>query len=375
MPGPPTPRNPSRFEVLALATYPVEGASTRFRISQFVDALRVLGVETKILPFLEPRTFMKLYDRRNWWRTALTLLLCFVRRMAQLPRLWRSDAVFVQREAMLLGPPIVEWVATRLARRPMVLDLDDPTYLEPVSPVYGRMARLLKWPGKTDWLIDHSAAVICGNSHIADHVRARTGSATVMQTIVDTSLFAQRPAAGDGDPTIGWIGSQSTFQYLEAIIPVLEELARQFRFRVRIVGSGRDQVEIRGVPVEVVPWRLEREVADFQSIDIGLYPLPLNDPWAVAKSGLKAIAYMSVGVPYVASPVGVLTDIGEAGKTHFLASAPEQWRDALARLLGDASLRAQMGEAGREYAVAHYPLGKFAEQIAEILRAARPAEG
>jgi hypothetical protein len=27
-----------------------------------------------------------------------------------------------------------------------------------------------------------------------------------------------------------------------------------------------------------------------------------------------------------------------------------------------------MGKAGREYAVAHYPLGKFAEQIAEILR-------
>ena len=53
---------------------------------------------------------------------------------------------------------------------------------------------------------------------------------------------------------------------------------------------------------------------DFQAMDIGVYPLPFGD-WAEAKSGLKAIEYLSVGVPYVASPVGMLAGIGESGTT------------------------------------------------------------
>src|SRR5207244_4462434 len=98
----------------------------------------------------------------------------------------RADVVLMQREAMLIGPPLVEWFAACVLRRPLVLDLDDATYIEPPSPVYGRMAGLLKWRGKTDWIIDHCAYVICGNERIAEHVRRRGTPAVVMPTIVDT---------------------------------------------------------------------------------------------------------------------------------------------------------------------------------------------
>jgi glycosyltransferase involved in cell wall biosynthesis len=361
-----------RLRVAALASYPVEGASTRFRIQQFLHVLAEHDVDVTLLPFLSSRTFQYLYHRRRWLRNSLALLLGLLRRIMQLRLLWSADTVFVQREAMLFGPPVVEWFVTRIAHRPMVLDLDDPTYITQVSPVYGRFAAALKWPGKTDWLIDHAALVICGNDRIADYVRGRGARATVIQTIADTAVFTPRAGSTPRDvPVIGWVGSHSTYPYFEAIIPILEDLATEYHFRVRIVGSGREAIGIRGVEVDTLPWDLQRELFDFQTLDIGVYPLP-HDVWAEGKSGLKAIEYLAVGVPYVASS-SLQAGIGEPGKTHLVAETAEEWRHGLAQLLGDAGLRAAMGKAGRAYAVENYSMDDFGNRIAVFLRQAQAA--
>jgi glycosyltransferase involved in cell wall biosynthesis len=149
----------------------------------------------------------------------------------------------VQREANLIGPPWLLWFLTRVLRRPLVLDLDDATYLDMPSPIYGRLATLLKWRGRADRLIDHSAYVICGNEWIAAHVRGRGGRAVVLPTIVDTDVFTPRNTAGrDARPVIGWIGTHSTWRYVEEVLPVLERLAAHHDFRFRVVGSGRGGV-------------------------------------------------------------------------------------------------------------------------------------
>lgn len=361
------------MKVLAVATYPISAACTRLRIAQYIDPLRNRDIDVRLLPFLDERGFADLYDRGRWFLTGLRLAAGLVRRVAQLPRLAVADAVFVQREAMLVGPPWFEWMARRLFRRPLIVDLDDATFLDQTSPVYGRLATLMKGRGKTNRLIDLAEIVICGSERIAEHVRARGGTAVVLPTIVDTALFAPATHREPSDvPVIGWIGSHSTWPYFEAIIPVLERLAETHRFRVRVVGSGRSSVSIRGVEVENLRWSQAREADDFRTLDIGVYPLPGSDPWAEGKSGLKAIAYLSVGVPFVASPVGIVATIGEAGKTHLPASTSDQWYEALAELLTDAARRKTMGKAGRDYALAHYTIDGFASRIAEQMRAATP---
>lgn len=366
-------RRPSgRLRVLALATFPVEAAASRFRIAQFIAPLKAEGIDVTFLPFLTAGDFATLYDRKRMLRTALRLLAALGRRILQLPRILRARVLLIQREAMLFGPPWIEWLAARVARIPIVLDLDDATWIAMTSPVYGRFATLVKFPAKANWLIRHAHTVICGNETIAARVRADDVQAVVLPSIVDANVFTPAPARASGEndlPVVGWIGTHGTWGYLQEILPVLEKVAESVPFRLRIVGSGQQSLTLRGIEVELRSWQLEREVEDFQSLDVGLYPMP-DDEWAQGKSGLKAIQYLACGVPYVASPVGVVREIGEAGLTHLTAATPEEWRIALERLLRDGQERRRMGAAGRRYMLEHYVVKDFARAIGEALRAA-----
>ena len=128
--------------------------------------------------------------------------------------------------------------------------------------------------------------------------------------------------------------------------------------------------------MQKVPWRKETEAAEVAAFDIGLMPLPDN-PWTRGKCGFKLLLYAACGVPAVASPVGVNSEIVSDGETGILASSPEQWTQALLALGRDAGLRNDMGKAGRARAEAVYSTRIVIAEWARILKAAaegRPAQ-
>ena len=359
------------MRVFGLASYPVEAAATRFRMIQFIKPLAEQGIELSVHPFVSSRLYGSLYKRSQWPRTSVGLAFSALRRLQESWRASKADVLFVQREAMMFGPPIVEWLSINLRRCPMVLDLDDATYVSYKSPTYGRLGSMLKWFSKTNDLIRWSRLVTCGNQEIAAYVTNKGRPAVVIPTVVDTSQF--QPLAkesSNGVPVIGWIGTHSTFPYVRTIFPVLERLARDYPFRLRLVGTGEDNVAIPGVEIENLSWKLEREIADFQSLDIGIYPI-VEDDWSVGKSCFKAVQYMAVGVPFVASPVGACQNIAESERTHFLARSEDEWYTYLSRLIKDDRLRREMGESGRSYAEKNYSVEVQVSKLAEALRAAK----
>lgn len=357
------------MRVLALCTFPHQAAATRFRLTQLAEPLADRGIQLTIRPYLDSGTFSTLYQRSELPRTAFGLSRCTIRRFADVFSARQADVVLVQREAMLFGPPLIEWLTTAAGRRPLVLDLDDATYVSYVSPVYGRPAALLKWPGKAESLIRAAAVVTCGSREVADHVRSLGGRAVVIPTVVDTERFTPRVEAPNRVPVLGWIGSHSTLPYLHSLLPALQEVARRHEFQLVAVSLAKDALMIDGVDVDSREWSLEHEVADFQSLDIGLYPL-LDDRWSRGKSGLKAIQYMAVGIPFVATPIGVVTEIGEAGVTHLCASSFDEWTNALSTLLADPDLRHRMGNSGRAHVLGRYTVPHVADDLAAALHQA-----
>lgn len=352
--------------LLVLAPNPSSAASTRFRLEQFFPALRAAGIEPVLRPFLDEAGFAILYRHGAPLAKLLTAARALAGRAADVARAVAADAVLIHREAALVGPPIVEWLMARLERRPLIFDLDDAIWVPYASPTYGALlSRLLKAPGKTRFTLAAATRVIAGNAHVADYARRYNAHTDVIPTVVDTEEFT--PARRENPvPVLGWIGTHSSLQYLRAIVPALQKLAARRQFVLRVVGA---ELQAEGVTVENVAWEQSSEVDEFQSLDIGLYPL-VEDPWSLGKSGFKAVQYMACAVPVVASPVGVTRDMIRDGDNGFWARDENEWVQRLEQLLDDRVLRVRMGDSGRSDAVAHWSLAAHAPRFVSIVRAA-----
>lgn len=359
------------MRVLAISSYPTAAAATRFRLEQYVGELEPYGIELDIRSFLDTEQFVEFYSSGNSTTKAFSMLRSICKRITLLFSVRKYDVIIVQREAMMFGPAVFEWLYQRIGRVPIVLDLDDATYVSYVSPRFGKLGSKLKFFGKTDRLIDRSRLVICGNRFIADYVNDRGKHALVIPTVVNGDIFCPIEQKNDL-PVIGWIGTHSTFPFLERLFPIFQQLSEKHRFRLRIVGSGKSDVSIAGVETVVVDWDLGREIADFQNLDIGVYPIfpggSADSEWILGKSGFKAIQYMAVGVPFVMSPVGVCAEIGEPGITHLNAHSDNDWYNSLSELLRNAERRSEMGRAGRSHFVHSYDLAIQTEKLVTGLR-------
>ncbi len=357
------------MRILGLCSYPIESAATRYRLAQFVAPLAEKGINLEISPFLDSRQFALLYQNKSLFEKVFGLAKPFVRRVSEISKVGKYDALLVQREAMFFGPAVFERIFGKFGNIPLILDLDDATYIAYESPTYGKIGSLLKFFGKTDKLIGRSQVVVCGNRFIAEYVEGKGTKAVVVPTVADTEIFC--PVEKNNEiPVIGWIGTHSTFPFLESLFPVLQKLAEKHEFILKIVGAGRENIALEGVKIENLKWSLEREVADFQSLDIGLYPIQTAKSappeWILGKSGFKAIQYLAVGIPFVVTPIGMCAEIGVAGETHFNADSDEVWYNSLNKLLSDIVLRKKMGENGRQYALKHFTVPRQTEILAKV---------
>lgn len=144
-------------------------------------------------------------------------------------------------------------------------------------------------------------------------------------------------------PIIGWTGTHSTEKYLDELLPVLQELEKDYSFIFRVISNHNPALPLTSF--EYQPWNKASEIDDLSQFDIGVMPLEDNE-WAKGKCGFKGLQYMALGIATVMSPVGVNKEIIQQDENGFLASSSKEWKAILAQLLDNAVLRKQVGEKG-----------------------------
>ena len=366
----------SRLRVLVLASYPERAAATRFRVLEYASALAEQGIDMKLCTALDNDAFARFYGPGSRIGKGGNILRGAIRQLTALSER-DVDVVLVQREATLIGPVFMEWIAARLRGLPLVFDLDDAIWEAPTT--YSRhpvAARLLRFPNKSWSIVRMARQVIAGSAYLARAVSPRNPNVTVLPTVVSRTKWQPLPgrldgafATDSGVPVIGWIGTQAAAYTLEVAAPALRRLRQEGRrFVLRVIGAAKD-FRLPGLDHEVVAWQREREVQDFQGLDIGIAPL-LPFDYSKGKCGFKLLQYMAVGVPSVASPEGGVMDFMRHGENGLFARSEDEWVAALGALLDDQSLRARLARAGRGLVEGSYSIEAQAPRLGEVLRRA-----
>ncbi|WP_052190476.1 glycosyltransferase [Chitinibacter sp. ZOR0017] len=188
-------------------------------------------------------------------------------------------------------------------------------------------------------------------THLSPNVR-------VVNNAIDLALISPaRP--GGARLRIGTVGRVTLARNPE----LFAEIAAQCRdLPVDFVwvggGDASGEASLRAAGVQVLGW-CERAVAlrELAQLDIYLQ----TSRW----EGLPVavIEAMAAGLPVLATNVVGNRDLVQNGANGYLVNTADEFSQTLRRLVADAEARAQLGDAAREFAQAHYSLRRMMNDL------------
>jgi glycosyltransferase involved in cell wall biosynthesis len=338
------------MKVLIIAPYPPGKApNQRFRFEQYLDALAEKGIEFSYQPFWSLQVWNIFYQKGHFGLKFFGLLSGIVRRFALLFSVAQYDYVFIHRECLPIGPPILEFLIAKVLKKRIIYDFDDAIWLENNSAANGPIVRWFKFHSKVKHVCRMSHIVVTGNHFLGDFAKRYNAEVRVIPTTIDTERYHNKIKAINGQAlmVVGWTGTHSTLIQLESIENELAELQQKTPFELRVICNA--DPNFKKVKYHFLPWQQSTEIDDLLQFDIGLMPLR-NTDWERGKCGFKGLQYMSLGIPCVASDVGANSSIFTHGQDGILIAPdkPKEWINQIKRLIVDKELRKSLGANGRE---------------------------
>src|ERR1700761_1470043 len=159
--------------------------SARARVRQYIGPLRTLDIDVREYPLPWGNVLPRQVALRPLWMAATA-----ASRAAALTNSWRADVTWISRQLLPAFAPL-----QALAKRPMILDVDDAVWLN----TGGHRARILA---------QASDLVVCGNSFLADQFSRWNRNVTIIPTAVNTSWYRPRaPRENMSTLVLGWTGT------------------------------------------------------------------------------------------------------------------------------------------------------------------------
>ena len=196
--------------------------------------------------------------------------------------------------------------------------------------------RFFSYPDKTCILAHLADHLVVGNERLAEYARQHHDRITIIPTFIELDSYPEKvrkKCPRNTRVVVGWIGTASNLTYLALVAPALRRLSQRYDFEFRVVANDArplQPLDLGGVNVRFVPWQGSlgsgRGTRLRHWVDAAV---PRRYLGPIPKCPTKLLQYMSVGIPGVASPVGMIGEVIEDGQNGLLAADDAGWERAL----------------------------------------------
>lgn len=354
--------------VIIFMPYPHgKSPSQRFRFEQYLQILNENGFKYSLYSFYSDKTWEILHWEGHTFSKISRIIWAFIVRFFQIFKSINYDFVFIHREVAPIGPPFLEWIIGKVLQKKIIYDFDDAIWLPNFSEANTKFQKL-KYYSKVNGIMKLASRISAGNQYLLDYSSQFNSNGILNPTTIDTvnyhnpSLYQE---ISKDKIVIGWTGTHTTAKYLEFLVPIIERLEKDFDFEFCVISNEEPTLNLTNL--NFVKWKKESEIEDLLRFTIGVMPLS-DDKWSKGKCGFKALQYMALGIPAIASPVGVNSEIIDHGLNGFLCATENQWYESLHYLMSNPEEIKKMHQAARKKIIDKYSVMSNTDNFIKLFK-------
>lgn len=266
------------------------------------------------------------------------------------------DAIINQKALLSAG------LARRLGKagRPIYFDFDDAIWTRPRKPYSWWTQRRVDYRIRR-WF-EPARGIFAANQYLAAFAKRFNSSVEVVPMGLDLEIWRPGPRV-HGGVRIGWAGSPANLWHLEKLREPLSALLKgRPEVRLAVFCGRKPSFEF---PFEYVPYAPGGERDFVAGLDIGLLPLE-SEPYSLGKSPIKALQYLSCGVPVVGNVAGATAELLNPENSVAIRAGAE-WFPVLESLVARRERMREMGEAGRRHVERYHDLRQVTLRMIGVL--------
>ncbi len=348
------------MKILYFTKYTRKGASSRLRSYQYFTFLEKQDIQVTAYPLFNDRYLDLLYSSNS---TFMQALKGYFERFFVFLSVLKYDKIIIEYELFPYFPAFFERFLFFI-KKDYIVDYDDAIFHNYDKNKNPLVRFFLK--NKIDVVMRNSYCVLAGNNYIAERAKkAGAKSIEILPTVIDLKRYEKGEEREKVDKIIvGWVGSPSTFKYVQQIKSVLKKIVDDFDVDIHIIGAVGDLGFTKNV--KYIIWHEETEVAEIAKFDIGIMPLE-DTPWEKGKCSYKLIQYMGCKKAVIASPVGMNNEVVRESVNGFLANSNEEWLQMFIKYINNPDILKTHGESGFKLVSTNYNIERCSKKLIAIL--------
>ncbi|MDN5794744.1 MAG: glycosyltransferase [Intrasporangium sp.] len=230
-------------------------------------------------------------------------------------------------------------------------DFDDALFADMTST-----RRLLGQERKCEKSASAADVVIAGNDYLAEWAEQFSANVVMIPSCVEPSDYKAKDSwTIEGPPTLVWLGSPSTEQFIAGIADALWTVHAATGARLLLISGQLENPELGALEhmIDRVPWTPSVFAPALHRADVAVGPLS-DTAFTRGKCAYKLLQYAASALPMVASPVGA-NALALQRFDGIAAASPSEWVEALIGIIEDEpARRRERGKAALNAVAQHY---------------------